>query len=209
MAIKRGDRIAHEVQERLHHLVAIEVDLRQARIVIAVHGQLFLVFRLDKAHDVLEEFVHVDWLLIWRAARAKQSIDQSCEPICLADNDIRVFSLLCIIELTLQQLRCTADTTEGVLYLMRKLSNHLPTRTVLNQQRVLAADLVAACYVGHFNQQRSTVDVDWRHPALNRAFVGVYLGRRQVYLVRVAVAGCGDAAEDFPELRLIIDQLEK
>jgi hypothetical protein len=30
-----------------------------------------------------------------------------------------------------------------------------------------------------------------------------------VYLVRVAVAGCRDPAEDFPELRLIIDQLEK
>jgi hypothetical protein len=177
VAIERSDRIAHEVQERLHHLVAIEVDLRQARIVISVHGQLFLVFRLDKAHDVLEKFVDIDRLLVGRTARAEQRVDQSCESICLTDNDIRVFSQLRIIELTLQQLRCTADTTERILYFVRKLSNHLPTRTVLNQQCVLAADLVAACYIGHFNQQLSAVEVDGRHSALNRALLGMYLGR--------------------------------
>ncbi len=54
VAIECGNRIAHQVEEGLNHLVAIEINQRQARIIVPVNRQLFLVLSFDNAHDVLE-----------------------------------------------------------------------------------------------------------------------------------------------------------
>ena len=102
MAIQRRDRITHKVQECLDHLVPVKIDQRQPRIVIAVHGQLFLILCLDNAHDVFEQFVNVGWLLVGRAARSEQRIDECGQPVGFADDDVRVFSSARVVELPLQ-----------------------------------------------------------------------------------------------------------
>jgi hypothetical protein len=92
---------------------------------------------------------------------------------------------------------------------VRKLPNHLATRTVLNQQCVFAVDLIASRDVSHFDQQRGTVDADWRDTAFNGPIICMDFGRCKVYLVRVLVPGSRDATQDLSHLRLVIHELQQ
>jgi hypothetical protein len=87
-----------------------------------------------------------------------------------------------------------------------KLSNHLPARPVLNEQRVFAADLRPTRNVAYFNEQRRVIHVDWRDVAVDHAFVGVHLGGRKPHFVGVVVARDGNARKDFAHLGLVIDE---
>jgi len=142
-------------------LVAVEIDKRQTRIVIAMNGQLFLVLCLNDAHDVFEELMNIDRLFFWWATRSQKSVNKTGKSVCFADNDIRVLTQLGVVELALQQLRGTTNAAERVLNFVCKLSNHLSTCAMLYQQRVFTADLVAARYIGHFYEQGGSVDFNW------------------------------------------------
>ena len=75
--------------------------------------------------------MNILWLLVGRPTGAEQSIDQSCEPVGLANDDIGVLALFCIGQQPFQQLCCAANAPQRIFDLMRQLANHLPTGTVL------------------------------------------------------------------------------
>ena len=92
---------------------------------------------------------------------------------------------------------------------MCELANHLSASAMLDQQCILAADLITPSDIGHFNQQGCIIEIDWRYTTLDTAFAGVHFGRREMDFVRIVVAGGRDPAEDLAELRFVIDQLQQ
>ena len=76
-------------------------------------------------------------------------------------------------QLPFEQLRGAANPAQRVLDLVCELANHLPAGAVLNQQRVLAADLGAPRHVGDLHQQAGVVRGyrhDRRHAAIDDTF---------------------------------------
>ena len=59
---------------------------------------------------------------------------------------------------------------------------------MLYKKCVLAADLIAARYVGHFYKQRDRLNIQRRHAAVNDPFDCVNLGWSKTHLVRVMIA---------------------
>ena len=102
LAVERRGGVAHEIEEGLHHLVAIELDERQPRIVVTHDVQRPPVFRLDDANDILDQLVYVQRLLVRRAARTQQGIDETGETIRLADHDVGVFGEFRVLQLARQ-----------------------------------------------------------------------------------------------------------
>ncbi len=96
--------------------------------------------------------MHVDGLLVWWPAGTKQCIDETRKPVRFADHDIGVFAEFVLIQLPLEQLCRPANAAQRVFDLVRKLPDHLPPGAVLNQQRVLAADLRAPGYVRQLDE---------------------------------------------------------
>ena len=90
MSVQCGTRVLQEVEKRLDHLIPVKIKKRQAGIVITPDLDSFLP-RLDEAHDVLEQFVYVDCLLVRRSARSQQGVDKTGKAVRFADDDIRVF----------------------------------------------------------------------------------------------------------------------
>ena len=209
MTLERSGRIANDIEQGLYHLVAIEIDFGQARVVIAVDVEPPLVFGLDEPDDILEQLVNVDRLLVGRTARAEQRIHEGGQAIRFADHDVGVFAQLRLAELPLEQLCRAADTAQRVLDLVGKLPDHLPPRAVLDEQRILAAYLRAARHVGDFDEQGRVVDIDGRNPAVDDALVRVDLGRREPHLVGEVVARRRDARKNLAHFRFVVHESQQ
>ena len=100
--------------------------------------------------------MHIDGLLVRWPTGAEQRINKSGKAVCFADHYVGVLVQLRVVELTLEQLGRTANAAEWVFDFVSKLANHLSAGAVLDQQRILTADLDAACYVGDLNQQSAS-----------------------------------------------------
>lgn len=209
LTVERHDRIPDEIQKRLHDLVAIEVDERQAWIVVPDKCQLLRFFRLDDANNILEQLVYVDRLFVRWSTRSEQSVDESGKTIGLADDDIRVLLQLVLDELPLEQLRRTADAAERILNFVCKLPDHLPAGTMLYQQRIFAADFRTPRDIHELNQKRSAGTLDRRDVAIHDAFVGMHLGRGKVHFIRIVITCFYDAAQDIAQLGIIIDETQQ
>ena len=164
---------------------------------------------VDQAHHVFEQLVDINGLLVRHAARAEQGIDETGEAVGLADDDVGVFALFVVIELALEQLRGAANPAQRVLDLVGQLPNHLSPGAVLDQQRIFAADLRAASDVRDFDKQGSRRNGNRRDTAIDDPLFIVNLGRREAQLVRVLVAGGGDAAENLLHFRLVIHEAQQ
>ena len=209
LTVECGNGIAHEVQYGLHHLVSIKVYCRQARVVVAANRDISLVLCFYYSDYVLEQFVNIQRLLVGRAAGSEQCVDERRESVCFTDDYIGVFAKFGVIQLSLEELCCTANSAQGVFDLMRKLANHLATGAVLNQQRVLAAYLRAPCNVGDFDEQTRIICRDRRDAAIDSAFVIVRLGWREAHFVCVMIAGFDNATKDVTQLGLVVDELQQ
>ena len=150
--------------------------------------------------------MHVQRLLVRRAAGTEQRIDQPGKAVRFADDDVGVFALLRVRELARQQLRRTANAAERILDFVRELANHLPPGAVLNQQRIFARDLVAPRHICHFDQQRRAVAVDRRHPAVDDALLECTSFGPEPQFVGVVIAAAHDAAQDIAQFRFVVDQ---
>ena len=167
------------------------------------------ILGLDQPHDILDEFVDIDGLLVGRPAGAEQRVDQRREAIGFADHDVGVFAQLVLAELAFEQLRGATDAAERILDLVRQLPNHLASCAVLDQQRVFAADLRAARNVDNLHEQARVVDINRRYVAVDHAFDRVNLGRREPHFVREVITRDGDARQDFTHLGFVIDQAQQ
>lgn len=203
--------ILHEVQKRLHHLVAVEVDQRQAHIVIATEANVFADIRLNQTHDVLEQLVHIQRLLVRRASGAKQSIDECRQPVRFADDDIGVFPEFVAVELPRQQLRGAAQAAQRVLDFVRKLPNHLAAGAMLNDQRVLPAYFRAPRYVIHFDEQRILEPgrCHRRNAAIDDTILGVCLVPAETKFIGMWHAGYQRAHQHIAHFRVIIDERQQ
>ncbi|MNG38711.1 hypothetical protein D3C84_1265180 [compost metagenome] len=51
--------IAHDVEDGLNHLFAVDQHVRQARVIVTRQGDAALAFGLDQAADTLKHFMDV------------------------------------------------------------------------------------------------------------------------------------------------------
>ncbi len=102
--------------------------------------------------DVLHDLVDVDRLLVRWLAGSEQGVDERGESICLGDDHRRVLVQRRLLELSLEQLRRTAQAAERVLDLVRELANHRAAATELGEQRVLARDALVVRGVGQLHE---------------------------------------------------------
>jgi hypothetical protein len=89
---------------------------------------------------------------------------------------------------------------------MCELPDHLPTRAVLNKQRVLAADLRTSRDVGDLDKQGGAIDVDGRSATVDHALSRMNLGRGQPHFVGEVVSRLGDPRENFAHFRFVVDE---
>ncbi len=150
--------------------------------------------------------MHVEWLLVRRTPGTQQRVDETGESIRLADDHVGVLGELRVVELPREQLRGAPDAAQRVFDLVGELPDHLPAGTVLDQQRVFAADLRAPRYVGKLDEQRRRTAVDRRHAAIDDAFVRLDLVRAEPQLVRVVIPRSTDPTEDVAQLGIVVQQ---
>ena len=139
-ARQRLNGVAAEIQHGLNDVVRIDLDGRQARVVIALDRDLFGRLAAQQAIHALEKLVHVHELLRRRAPGSQHAIEQVGEPIGLADDDTRVLAQRRIEQLALEQLRGAAQAAQRILDLVRELTNHETAAAELREQRVLARE---------------------------------------------------------------------
>ena len=92
VTVQRDQRVANKVEQRLHHLVAIQLDVRQTRVVIALDVNALTGFRFDQANHILDQLVDVLRLLVWRAAGTEQRVDEPGKAVGFADDHVGVFT---------------------------------------------------------------------------------------------------------------------
>jgi len=90
-----------------------------------------------------------------------------------------------------------------------ELSDHLPSRAVLNEQGVFAADLVTPRDIGDFDKQDGIVQVYRGHTTVDDTRVRMHFGRSKVHFIRVVVSGCDYAAEYFAQLGFVVNELQQ
>ena len=87
--------VAAQIQHRLDDEIAIQVQWRQARIVIPIdHHARWRICREQMPH-VLQQLMDVDRFLAGQMPRTEQRIDQRHQSIGFADDDRRVFAHRC------------------------------------------------------------------------------------------------------------------
>ena len=69
-------RVAHEVEQRLDHLIAIDADFGNAGIVIAYPGEKTGVFRFNQSAHMFQQLVHVGRCKLWQFVGAQQPVNE-------------------------------------------------------------------------------------------------------------------------------------
>ncbi len=210
LPVERCARVLQKVQDRLHHLIAVQQNQRQSRIVIPANADA-LPAGLKQPHDVLEKFVHIDGLFIRGSSRAEHCVDQIGEAVGFADDDTRVFPQLFAVELPFQQLRRAAEAAERIFYFMPELPDHLPPGAVLNNECIFPAYPGAAGDVSHFDQDPRFLRrvLQQRYGAIDHALLGVNLRAPQPHFIRVGYAAFQRAIEDVLEVPVVAKQLQQ
>src|ERR1700723_1526497 len=103
--------------------------------------------------DALQQLVHVDQLLRWRAPGPEHGIEKIGQTVRFADDDARVFAQRRIQEFPFEQLRGAAQAAERVFDFVRELADHQAASSQLRQQRVLASQAPMLRDVFDFQQQ--------------------------------------------------------
>ncbi len=101
-------RIACDVQERLNHLMTVDADRRQARVVVAHELHVLGLLRFDELRDVLGDPMEIHFLDLRRASGAQDTVDERREPVRFVDDHARVGLELRVWKLALEQLRGAA-----------------------------------------------------------------------------------------------------
>src|SRR5581483_8138412 len=115
-----GHRLAgvvHHVQERLHQMVAIGDQGRQAGVVIAVNPQVG-PFGLHQLPDVLEDLVDIQGHGMRLAFRQHHVVQQFAQPVGLAHDEAGVFAVRLAAQLALEQLRRASDAAQRIFHLV-------------------------------------------------------------------------------------------
>lgn len=164
-----------------------------------------------ESQDVLKQLMQVDGLFVRRAAGTEQRVNKPGQSVSFADDDVGIFLQLCAIKLAFQELRSTAQPSEGVFDFMRQLANHLPASTVLTEQCVLAADPVSSRHVGHFDQQgmRPIGALHHGHAAINEAFMSVNLCWCQPHFIGIRYTRRQHSGEDVLKIIIIANYLQQ
>src|SRR3989338_118484 len=95
--------VAHDVEHRLDQLLRVALQLRQARVVIALDGESDGRLDQHQAPHVLEDLVEVDRLFLERLVRADDAIHQVAQPVGLVNDDAGILLEPLVGELALDQ----------------------------------------------------------------------------------------------------------
>src|SRR4051812_28501269 len=97
---------------------------------------------LHQASHALQHFMDADGLDAWLAVRSKQAIQQTLEAIRLLDDHLRVFTKtrakIRAFELTLEQLRRSAQAAQGIADLVSQVADELAIGVLLGDDALLA-----------------------------------------------------------------------
>src|ERR1700723_2621183 len=107
--------------------------------------------------DALQQLVHVDQLLRWRAPGPEHGIEKIGQTVRFADDDARVFAQRRIQEFPFEQLCGAAQAAERVFDFVRELADHQTASSQLRQQSVLASQAPMLRDVFDFQQQPGLV----------------------------------------------------
>ncbi|MNO89287.1 hypothetical protein D3C76_807660 [compost metagenome] len=91
--VLRADRlhgVAHDVEHRLDHLLAVDQHIRQARVIVAHQCDAPLAFGLHQAADPLQHFVNVGHGQRGQLVRAEHAVDQVTQPVGFFDDHVGV-----------------------------------------------------------------------------------------------------------------------
>src|SRR6185312_9366899 len=149
----RLQRVARDVEQRLYELIAIEERARQARVVVALDRNGGRCFGPEQPMHVLADFVHVDQRALLRPGRTVHRIDERGQPVRFIDDYPRVFLELIARELTIEQLRRTAQAAERISDLVRELAKHHAAAVEARDQVRLARDALPLRRIGELDEQ--------------------------------------------------------
>ena len=141
------DGVAHQVQQHLRHAIRIDLDLGNARVVLAQHRDaLPALGAAVELEDVVQHPVHV------RLARAQvapsrqlaQILEQAPHAVGLAADQLGVAAQPVVLELLLQQLRRPADPPQRIAQLVRdarrEVGEELGARALVQELLELPTD---------------------------------------------------------------------
>ena len=181
--------VAGKVEQRLHQLIGIGGQGRQAGIVVAEQLDRLPVFAGDQGDDPLQHFVNVYVLTLWPAHWTQQAVGERGQAIGFADDDPGELTELRRGQFPFKQLCGAPQAAQGIADLVGELADHAPAGVPLADERVLPVDLAPLGGIGKLDD----------HPAAGAA------QRRNVaghFDGRLALVGRGDADELAEDLAL-------
>ncbi|MNN15572.1 hypothetical protein D3C81_1286800 [compost metagenome] len=146
--------IAHDVEQGLDQLFMVGQQLGDARVVVALEGQLALGFRLDQAAHALEDLVDVGRHQLRQLVGAEHAVHQVTQAVGLLDDHVGVVLEARLRQLAGQQLGGTADAAQRVLDLVGQAAHQQAGGLLLGQLRFLLADAQQAVARVQLEQQQ-------------------------------------------------------
>ena len=117
------DSVPENVQNGQHQLLAVSRHVWQAGVIITVERQSLLDFGEGEFSDMFRYGMQVKSAFGQGSERPRHPIDQSAQPVRLMDDDSGVFLEVAAWKLGLQQLRCAAQTPQGILDFVAKAAD--------------------------------------------------------------------------------------
>ena len=152
--IDRLQRVAGDVQQRLDDLVAIELRVRQAGIVVAFDDNAGLRFAAQQMEHVLAQLVDIDGDPSSAGATGPSMRSTSARR--------RSASLMMTAVYSLSEPSCSSRSSScaaprsppsGFLISCRELAHHEPAAIEAREHLALARDALARARIGQFDQQ--------------------------------------------------------
>ena len=133
--------IACNVQQHLRDLFAVAFDFRQADIEVSVQRMRGAELVTQQLQYAVEQAMNIGADITRQLVWHQQAINQILQAVCLTDDDLSVLNQLRRGEFTLQQLRGTAQTTQRIFDLVRKVANQFAISLILFGDFCFAGDL--------------------------------------------------------------------
>ena len=186
--------VAHDIEHGLDHLLAVDQQIRNARVVVAHQSDAALAFRFDQVGDALQHLVDIGHCQRRQLVRAKHAVDQVTQAVGLFDDDVGVVLELFVGQFARQQLCCAANAAEWILDFVGQAAHQQFGGFLLGQLRLFLGDAQQAITRVHLQQQQGfTLAEQWRDGvvhgqrlASDRGQYGFTLVERMCLLHRLA-----------------------
>src|SRR5262245_47072876 len=144
--------VADDIEHRLDQLLLVTVYKRKTDVVVASDFDAARKLRHDQAAYPLQNFVHIERRGPREPVRSEHPVHQRLKPVGLLHDYLGVLMQTRALQLMIEQLCGTADSTQRILDFVGEITDELPIGLGKGQHAFLASDLDLLLDMAEFEQ---------------------------------------------------------